>query len=82
MENEHLEKEENEERKNIFKLEKQAREYLESTNSLVRDMSENFAKQKVEEKVDKIFEDTKLKKEKELELERQKEENQKELGSN
>ena len=45
-------------------------------------MSENFAKQKVEEKVDKIFEDTKLKKEKELELERQKEENQKELGSN
>ena len=43
-------------------------------------MSENFAKQKVEEKVDKIFEDTKLKKEKELEHE--KEENQKELGSN
>lgn len=82
MENEHLEKEEEEkeDRKIEFKLERQAIEYLESTNSLVRDMSENFAKQKVEEKVDKIFEDTKLKKEKELE--REKEENQKELGSN
>ncbi len=82
MENEPLQNEEDEkeEEKKIFKLEKQAREYLESTNSLVRDMNENFVKQKVEEKVDRIFEDTKMKKEKEIELE--KEENQKELGSN
>ena len=81
MENEPMENEEEENQTNsILKLEKRAREYLESTNRLVRDMNENFAKQKVEEKVDKIFKDTRLQKEKELELE--KEENQKELGSN
>ena len=43
-------------------------------------MNEKIIKQKLEEKVDRIFENTKLKKEKEMELE--KEENQKELGSN
>ena len=77
MENEPSQRdEEKEEIKKVLKLEKQAREYLESTNSLVRDMNESFVKQKVEEKVNKIFEDTKLQKE------REKEENQKELGSN
>ena len=63
-------------------MEKQAREYLESTNLLVRDMSENTAKLKVEEKVNQIFEDKKLQQEKEREKELEKEENQKERGSN
>ena len=61
---------------NVLKIEKLALEYLESTHRLVRDISENTEKQKIGEKVDKIFE--KNKKQKELE----KEEKQKELGSN
>lgn len=75
MENEVLE-EELEENENLLKIEEQAREYLESTDVLVRDMSEITEKQKIEEKVDKIFEEKKAKEEKE------KEERQKELGSN
>lgn len=83
MENEHQEeKNENETVKYTLKLENQAREYLESTNLLVRDMNENTAKLKVEEKVNQIFEDKNKQKEKEREKELEKEENQKERGSN
>lgn len=79
MENEEIEQEENiEERKYILKLEQQARDYLESTNSLVRDMNENTEKQKIEKKVDQIFQEKNMQKEKKIE----KEERQKELGSN
>ena len=42
-----------------FKLEKKARDYLESTNHLVQDINENTIKRKVEEKVDKLFENSK-----------------------
>lgn len=79
MENEPLEEsEERKEPKYLLTLEKRAREYLETTNSLVRDMNENYVKEKVEKTVDKIFENQKLEKEKQQE----KEENQKERGSN
>ena len=61
---------------NILKLEKLALEYLESAHNLVRDINENTEKKKIGQKVDKIFEENKKKKELE------KEELQKELGSN
>lgn len=76
MENEILEEKEKKEVENKnFRLEfeKKAREYLESTNLLVRDMNENTIKQKINEKVNQILE-------KKQEL--KKEEKQKELGSN
>lgn len=78
MENDVIDKREKEleEKKNILKIENQAREYLESTNILVRDMSENAEKQKIEEKVNQIFNKTQKSKEE------KKEEKQKELGSN
>ena len=66
----------NNRKNNILKIEKIALEYLESTHSLVRDINENTEKQKIGEKVDRIFE--KNQKQKEIE----KEERQKELGSN
>ena len=64
----------------VVSLEERAREYLESTNSLVRDMNENTLKEKIEEKVNKIFEDKKNLEEKDMSKER--EDNEKELGSN
>ena len=70
--------EEGKENKYLLTLETKAREYLESTNSLVRDMNEKYVKQKVEKTVDKIFEHQKQEKEQD----KGKEENQKELGSN
>ncbi len=69
MENEvEEEPEEIEENQYLLKLEDKAREYLESTTILVRDMSDNTISQKAEKAVDKIFQ--------------KKLENQKELGSN
>lgn len=77
MENDSIEEKEDdqekEEKETIIELERKAREYLESTNLLVRDMSENTIKQKINQKVDKIIE-------KNQEL--KKEEQQRELGSN
>ena len=74
MENEvEEEPEEIEENQYLLKLEDKAREYLESTTILVRDMSDNTISQKAEKAVDKIFQ---------KKLEKEKEENQKELGSN
>lgn len=78
MENEHRVPEEEVEKNNILKIEKKARQYLESTNCLVRDMNDNMTKEKIEKKVDQIFEEKKLQKEQEKE----REENQKERGSN
>lgn len=72
-----VEKEENDEaqieEKFFASLENKARNYLESTNSLVRDMNENTVKEKIEKTVDKIIEENKQKNE---------EEKQKELGDN
>jgi len=82
MEKEEIEDEEEFEENRVLKLEEKAREYLESTNILVRNMSENTAKQKVEEKVNKIFEEKKLQQEKLFEKQLEKEDKQKELGSN
>ncbi len=81
MEEEPLQEEDEKKPQNkyLLKLEKKAREYLESTNTLVRDMNDNYVKQKVEEKVDKIFETKKREEEKEKVKEQ--EEKQKELGS-
>ena len=73
--------------------EKKARAYLEDTLRLVEDMSEAFSKQKVEEKVNYIFNKEKNKKEleeknkdlekdKDKEKELSKEQRQKELGTN
>ena len=62
----------------MIKLEKKSREYLESTNSLVRDMNENSAKEKIEKKLNKIIEEQKRNEENKKE----KDDRQKELGSN
>lgn len=61
--------------KKTLSLEKRARAYLESTNGLVRDISENTLKLKTEKKVDEIIQ-SQLQKE-----EPKDQENQKELGS-
>lgn len=67
--------------------EKLARQYLDDTLNLIEEMSENTSKQKVDEKVDYIFNKEKRKKykileEKELEeKEKKKEQKQKELGN-
>lgn len=70
----------------LVEQEKIARNYLEETIDLVEEMSENYSKQKLDEKLDFIFNKEKKKKEKELlELEEKKkikEERQKELGNN
>ncbi len=66
---------EDDDKKNTLSLEKKARAYLESTNVLVRDISENTLKLKTEKKVDQIIQ-SKLQKE-----EPKDQENQKELGS-
>ena len=68
--------------------EKIARYYLEETANLIEEMSENYSKQKLDEKIDIIFNKEKRKKEKELEQQeleekkKTKEERQKELGNN
>lgn len=80
MENEVAEETEEIKEKYSLQLEKKAREYLETTNVLVRSMSESMIKEKVGKTVDKIFEKKKLEKQKEKEQE--KEDKQKELGSN
>lgn len=75
MENETLDvdEEEIEDKQTNFKnLEIRARDYLESTNILVRNMNDNTTKEKVEKTVDRIFENQKL----------EKENRQRELGSN
>lgn len=79
-------------RKSIILREQEeiARKYLEDTLKLIEEMSENSSKQKVDEKVDYIFNKEKRKKEKiieEKELEektkkKEKEQRQKELGNN
>ncbi len=81
MENEpeNDEEEIEEEQNHVLSLEKQARLYLESTNGLVRDISENTIKLKTEKKVNEIIENNLKKKETQEDME--KEENQKELGS-
>lgn len=66
--------------------EKFAIKYLEESARLFEEMSENTSKQKIEEKLNYIFNKEKRKKEKEeieyIEKKKQKEEKQKELGSN
>ena len=66
--------------------EKIARYYLEETANLVEEMSENYSKQKLDEKIDFIFNKEKRKKEKEIEQkeldDKKKEDRQKELGNN
>ena len=70
----------------LIEQEKIAREYLEETINLVEEMSENYSKQKLDEKLNIIFNKEKKKKEREeLEIEEKKktkEERQKELGNN
>ena len=91
-----FEDEEEEKKSEIMEeQEKKARAYLEDTLRLVEDMSEAFTKQKVEEKVNYIFNKEKNKKEleekealkekekdKELDKDLTKEQRQKELGTN
>jgi len=77
MENEETKKEEVKS-KNILSIEAQARVYLDSTTDLVNDISANTLKLKTEKKVDEIIE--KNMKNEELDIE--KEDDQKELGSN
>ena len=91
-----FEDEEEEKKSEIMEeQEKKARAYLEDTLRLVEDMSEAFSKQKVEEKVNYIFNKEKNKKEleekealkekekeKELDKDLTKEQRQKELGTN
>lgn len=67
-----------------------ARQYLDDTLKLIEEMSENSSKQKVDEKVDYIFNKEKRKKEKisedkeleERQKKKEKEQRQKELGNN
>lgn len=70
--------------------EEMARKYLDDTLKLIEDMSENSSKQKIEEKVEIIFNKEKRKKYKQLEekeleekeKKKEKEQRQKELGNN
>lgn len=70
--------------------ERLARMYLEDTIKLIEDMSENSSKQKVDEKVNYIFNKEKIKKEKileekeleEREKKKEKQQRQKEIGNN
>lgn len=77
---------ETEEKSEVLKQqEKKAREYLENTSRVIEEMSENFSKEKINEKLDIIF--NREKKTKELELEEKSEtktlqERHKEIGSN
>ena len=74
----------------IKQQENLARKYLEDTLKLIEDMSENSTKQKVDEKVDYIFNKEKRKKEQnieekeleEREKKKEKEQKQKEIGNN
>ncbi len=77
-------------KKSLEEQEEKARNYLEEAFVLIEQMSENTTKQRVEEKVDYLFNKEKLKKQKELEEEleflkkekkKEKEERQKELGN-
>lgn len=69
--------------------EEKARVYLEESFSLIQQMSENTTKQKLDERIDYLFNKQKIKKEKELEelelikkeKKKEKEERQKELGN-
>lgn len=81
----HSELEEFEDKKeNILKLqEKKAREYLENTSRVIEEMSESLSKEKLNEKLNVIF--NKEKKEKQLEereITKTLQDRQKELGSN
>lgn len=84
---EHEDEEEEKKSEILLEQEKVAREYLEETFRLIEEMSESFSKQKIDEKVNLIFNKERLKKEekenKELDQrEKKKEERQKELGTN
>ena len=69
--------------------EEKARIYLEESFSLIQQMSENTTKQKLDERIDCLFNKQKMKKEKELEelelikkeKKKEKEDRQKELGN-
>lgn len=83
------EQEEAETKRNIILIEQEeeARKYLEATLKLIDEMSENASKQRIDEKLNYIFNKEKLKKEiEEQELEEKKktkeEKQQKELGTN
>lgn len=85
-EKEEIENGESQEHKKSEVLKEQerlAREYLENTSRIIEEMSENFSKEKINEKLNMIFNKEKIQKELE-EKERMKtmEERQKELGSN
>lgn len=75
--------EENKKEKVLKAQEKKAREYLENTSRVIEEMSDSFSKEKINEKLNLIF--NKERKEKQLE-EREKnktiQDRQKELGSN
>lgn len=77
-------------KKALEEQEEKARNYLEEAFVLIEQMSENTSKQRVEEKVDYLFNREKMKKQKEIEEEleflkkekkKEKEERQKELGN-
>lgn len=77
-------------KKALEEQEEKARNYLEEAFVLIEQMSENTSKQRVEEKVDYLFNKEKIRKQKELEEElelikkekkKEKEERQKELGN-
>ncbi len=85
------ENEEENRRKNpiLVEQEEEARKYLEATLKLIDEMSESASKQRIDEKINYIFNKEKIKKEQELEEEfaekekkKTKEEKQKELGTN
>ena len=73
----------------LVEQEEEARKYLEATLKLIDEMSESASKQRIDEKINYIFNKEKIKKEQELEEElaekekkKTKEEKQKELGTN
>ena len=84
---EHEDEEEEKKSEILLEQEKVAREYLEETFRLIEEMSESFSKQKIDEKVNLIFNKERLKKEekenKELDQrEKKKDHRQKDLGTN
>ncbi len=79
-----LEEEAEEKKENILKVQEiKAREYLENTSRVIEEMSENFSKEKVNERLNIIFNKNKQEKKiEDRELEKPMKDRQKELGSN
>jgi tetratricopeptide (TPR) repeat protein len=84
VQEENVDASENKKSEIMLEQEIKAREYLENTSRIIEEMSENNSKEKIDEKLDLIFNKEKMKSQKELEERekiKRKEERQRELGN-